>query len=188
MIQPNHVSRVAADQKTVNMTSGKRLMGIDPGLRHMGWGVIDVVGSELRHVANGTVTSKARDSLAERLAELYRGLSAVLREFDPESVAVEKTFVNKDPVSTLKLGQARGIALLVPGMAARPVAEYAPNVVKKSLVGAGHADKKQIRAMVATLLPRCELASDDAADPNSVVVGQIVEERGFVHFTPPFAC
>ena len=152
------------------MIKGKRLMGIDPGLRNMGWGVIDVSGSELCHVANGTVTSESGDTLAERLAQLFTDLSAILKEFKPDAVAVEKTFVNKNPVSALKLGQARGIALLVPALAALPVAEYAPNVVKKSLVGVGHGDKKQIRAMVATLLPCCVLSSDDAADALSLAI------------------
>ncbi len=145
-------------------------MGIDPGLRNMGWGIIDVVGSRIHHVANGNLTSQANKSLGERLACLYKGLEAVLADYRPDGVAVEKTFVSKDPVSTLKLGQARGVAVLVPALASLPVAEYAPNVIKKSLVGAGHADKQQIRVMVGALLPTCEIASDDAADALAVAI------------------
>ncbi len=151
-------------------TQSKRLMGIDPGLRYMGWGVIDVRGSRLSHVANGAVSSNPSDTIAERLANLYRGLAAIIEQFRPEAVAVEKTFVNKGAVSTLKLGQARGIAMLVPALATLPVAEYAPNVIKKSLIGAGHANKTQIRAMVEVLLPRCDIASEDAADALALAI------------------
>src|SRR5512145_1310102 len=116
-----------------------RILGIDPGLRRTGWGVIDVTGNRLAFVACGTVTSNDKADLASRLAELHRGLTDVLDAWSPEEAAVEQTFVNKDATATLKLGQARGIAMVVPALAGIPVAEYEPNKVKKSVVGAGHA-------------------------------------------------
>ncbi|MGI9415236.1 MAG: crossover junction endodeoxyribonuclease RuvC, partial [Hyphomicrobiales bacterium] len=125
-----------------------RLIGIDPGLRRTGWGVIDCAGSAISHIADGTETSDAKLSLAERLVQLHERLAAVVEEWRPDEAAVEHTFVNKDAAATLKLGQARGIALLVPAQSGIPVAEYAPNLVKKSVVGVGHADKAQIRAML----------------------------------------
>lgn len=152
------------------MTHGIRLIGIDPGLRRTGWGVIDCKGTSISYVADGTETSDARLSLAERLVQLHERLTAVLGEWRPEEAAVEQTFVNKSGASTLKLGQARGIALLVPAQAGLHVAEYAPNLVKKSVVGVGHADKHQIRAMIAVLLPRCKPNSDDSADALAVAI------------------
>lgn len=152
------------------MSDGIRLIGIDPGLRRTGWGVIDCKGTSISHVANGTETSDAALSLAERLVQLHERLAVVLAQWRPDEAAVEQTFVNKSGAATLKLGQARGIALLVPAQAGLAVAEYAPNLVKKSVVGVGHADKRQIRAMVGVLLPRCTLHSDDAADALAVAI------------------
>ncbi len=125
------------------MTGTIRIIGIDPGLRRTGWGVIDVTGNRLAFVACGTVTSDDKADLATRLASLHRGLTDVLAAWSPEEAAVEQTFVNKDATATLKLGQARGIAMVVPALAGIPVAEYEPNKVKKSVVGAGHAEKNQ---------------------------------------------
>jgi len=147
-----------------------RIIGIDPGLRRTGWGVIEADGNRLRPLANGTVTTVAGDSLAERLLQLHRGLGAVLGEWHPQEAAVEKTFVNRNAAATLKLGQARGIALLAPAAAGLLVAEYAPNLVKKTVVGVGHADKRQIRAMIAILLPRAEPGCDDAADALAIAI------------------
>jgi crossover junction endodeoxyribonuclease RuvC len=141
-----------------------RVLGIDPGLRNLGWGVIDVAGSRLTHVANGICHSDAAQDLPLRLVDLYHQLSDVLRRFTPDTAAVEQTFVNKDAVATLKLGQARGIALLVPAQAGLDVAEYAPNAVKKAVVGVGHAAKAQIDHMVRLYFPGVELAGADAAD------------------------
>ena len=146
-----------------------RVMGIDPGLRNMGWGIIDVDGSRLRHVGNGVCHGQGA-GLAERLLSLFDGLSAIVTEFAPQAAAVEATFVNKDGASTLKLGQARGIALLVPAQAGIEVGEYAPNTVKKSVVGVGHADKRQIAHMVALQLPGVELAGPDAADALAIAI------------------
>lgn len=147
-----------------------RILGIDPGLRFMGWGVIDVEGSKLSHVANGTVRSDSKLELAARLVQLHNGLAEVMEAHRPDEAAVEHTFVNKDAVATLKLGQARGIALLVPALAGLSVAEYAPNHVKKSVVGAGHADKHQIKAMIGILLPKCTVDSADSADALAVAI------------------
>ena len=147
-----------------------RLIGLDPGLRSTGWGVIEVEGSHLRHVANGAVTSNAALSTAERLVELYDGLATVLERFAPAAAAVEETFVNRNAHSTLKLGLARGAVLLAPARAGIPVAEYAANAVKKSVVGVGHADKDQVQMMVRRLLPGVDFAGPDATDALAVAI------------------
>ena len=147
-----------------------RILGIDPGLRRTGWGVIASSGSALKFVACGSVTSDAEEALAVRLAAIHRGLAEVLAGFEPDEAAVEQTFVNKDASATLKLGQARGAAILVPALAGLPVGEYAPNAVKKSIVGAGHGDKKQIRMMVQMLLPGARFSCDDEADALAIAI------------------
>ncbi len=147
-----------------------RILGVDPGLRRTGWGVIDILGNALTFVAAGTVTAPLDGPLAQRLVALHAGLTDVVRGFAPDEAAVEQTFVNRDAGATLKLGQARAVALLVPGLAGVPVAEYAPNAVKKAIVGAGHAEKIQIRHMVRVLLPRAEFDGDDAADALAIAV------------------
>ena len=147
-----------------------KLLGLDPGLRVTGWGVIAVDGNRLSHIADGVVSVAATGGLADRLARLYRGLAAVLAEHDPHEVAVEETFVNRNPASTLKLGQARGVVLLVPALAELPVFEYSANLIKKSLVGNGHATKDQMTMMVRTLLPGAGLEKADAADALAVAV------------------
>ena len=152
------------------MTDTVRVMGLDPGLRTTGWGIIDVTGSRLSHVANGTVTSDAKAGLADRLAQLFEGLQQLITTWQPQAAAVEETFVNKNPASTLKLGQARGIAMVVPGLAGLDVAEYAPNQIKKSVVGVGHADKQQIHMMVGVLLPGIDIGGSDAADALAVAI------------------
>lgn len=147
-----------------------RLIGFDPGLRQTGWGVIESDGNRLVHIANGAVTTNAADDLATRLAQLHDGLVDVLSQYSPFEAAVEETFVNKNPTSTLKLGQARGIVLLVPAKAGISVSEYTPNLIKKSIVGAGHAAKEQVQMMVNTLLPGIEIANADAADALAVAI------------------
>jgi crossover junction endodeoxyribonuclease RuvC len=147
-----------------------RILGIDPGLRRTGWGLVAVFGNRLSFVACGSVEAVRTGSLAQRLVFIHDGLEKVIDSFHPAEAAVEATFVNKDAAATLKLGQARGIALLVPGRAGIPVAEYAPNLIKKSIVGAGHADKGQIRAMVRVLLPKADPQSEDAADALAVAL------------------
>ena len=146
-----------------------RVLGVDPGLRNLGWGIIDVNGSRLSHVANGIIHSEG-DDLALRLLSLHVALTAVVAEHRPEAAAVEQTFVNKDGASTLKLGQARGVAMLVPAQAGLVVAEYAPNAVKKAVVGVGHADKVQVAHMVRHQLPGVELNGADAADALAIAI------------------
>jgi len=146
-----------------------RVIGIDPGLRNMGWGVVDVVGTKCSHVANGVCQSVGVE-LAERLLSLHEQLTSVLKEFSPETAAVEKTFVNKDGAGTLKLGQARAICLLVPAQFGLVVGEYAPNTVKKVVVGVGHADKKQVNHMVKLQLPGVDIAGMDAADALAIAL------------------
>lgn len=146
-----------------------RVMGIDPGLRHMGWGVIEVSGSRLAHVANGVIEGAGAE-LALRLMALHRGLADMLTLHAPDAVAVEQTFVNKDGQGTLKLGQARGVAMLAAAQAGLAVGEYAPNTVKKAVVGVGHADKAQIAHMVRFQLPGVDLAGPDAADALAIAI------------------
>ena len=147
-----------------------RIIGIDPGLRHTGWGVIDIAGNSLSFVDAGTIKSRASDDLAQRLCQLYDGLADILHRLRPAEAAVENTFVNKDAAATLKLGQARGAAMLAPARAGLPVAEYAPNAVKKAVVGSGHGDKRQIQLMVRTLLPRARFDSEHSADAMAIAI------------------
>ena len=152
------------------MNQAIRIMGIDPGLRRTGWGIVESLGNSLRFVAAGTVRSDDKAALATRLCQLHEGLAKVLRAMAPQEAAVEQTFVNKDAAATLKLGQARGIAMLVPALAGLPVAEYAPNAVKKTVIGVGHGDKKQIHMMVKVLLPKASFDGDDAADALAIAI------------------
>lgn len=144
-------------------------MGLDPGLRALGWGVIDVSGSKLSHVANG-VCKTGNGDLGGRLVSLFDQLTEIWALYLPDTAAVEQTFVNKDGAGTLKLGQARGIAMLVPARAGIVVGEYAPNAVKKAVVGVGHADKRQVEHMVRMQLPGVEIAGPDAADALAVAI------------------
>jgi len=147
-----------------------RILGLDPGLRRTGWGIIESDGVRLSYVASGVITSDGGDALAYRLAELYQGLVGVIAAHRPMEAAVEETFVNDNPRSTLKLGQARGMALLAPAMKGLPVAEYPPNLIKKTVVGAGHAEKRQIAAMIGFLLPRARFDSADEADALAIAI------------------
>jgi len=152
------------------MTRPIRILGIDPGLRRTGWGMVAIAGNALSFLGCGSVTTDERDALAARLVAIHDGLMRILDQYRPDEAAVEATFVNKDAKATLKLGQARGIAMVVPARAGVPVAEYAPNLIKKSIVGAGHGDKAQIRMMIGVLLPKADPASDDAADALAIAV------------------
>jgi crossover junction endodeoxyribonuclease RuvC len=152
------------------MNRSIRILGLDPGLRRTGWGVVDCAGNRLSYVACGAIETNDKDALALRLAALHEGLIAVIALHAPDEAAVEETFVNADPRAALKLGQARGIVLLAPAQAGLSVAEYAPNLVKKSIVGAGRAEKIQIRKMIAVLLPKAEPESEDAADALAVAI------------------
>ena len=152
------------------MQPRRRLLGLDPGLQNTGWGVIDVTGNRLTHIANGVIRTNGKFAMADRLRQLHEGLQDVLNLYQPDEAAVEETFVNKNPSSTLKLGQARGVVLLAPALAGLPIAEYAANLVKKSVVGVGHADKAQIQMMVSTLLPGVSFENADAADALAVAI------------------
>jgi crossover junction endodeoxyribonuclease RuvC len=147
-----------------------RIIGIDPGLRRTGWGIVDSDGVRLAYVASGLVTSDGDGALAYRLRQLYDGLCRVISSFRPQEAAVEETFVNKDARSTLKLGQARGMALLAPACSGLPVAEYPPNVIKKTVTGTGHGEKRQIGAMVGFLLPRASFEGADEADALAIAI------------------
>ena len=147
-----------------------RILGIDPGLRRTGWGIVTADGNRLAFVACGSVQTDDKAALALRLVAIHEGLRRVVAEFRPHEAAVEATFVNRDATATLKLGQARGIALLVPAQAGLSVAEYAPNLVKKTIVGAGHGQKAQIRMMIGVLLPKADPPSEDAADALAIAV------------------
>ena len=146
-----------------------RVMGLDPGLRALGWGVVDVSGARLSHVANGVIRTQT-GALGARLASLFDDLNAIWDTYAPDEAAVEQTFVNRDGAGTLKLGQARGIAMLVPARAGIAVGEYAPNAVKKAVVGVGHADKVQVGHMVKMQLPGAEIAGPDAADALAIAI------------------
>jgi crossover junction endodeoxyribonuclease RuvC len=147
-----------------------RILGIDPGLRRAGWGLIEVDGTRLVFEGCGAVVVKPDGSLAERIALLYQGLAEIVRLHAPGEAAVEETFVNANPASALKLGQARGVALLAPALAGVAVSEYPATVIKKTIVGTGAADKRQIRAMVQVLLPKASPQSEDAADALAIAI------------------
>jgi len=147
-----------------------RVLGLDPGLRHTGWGVIDVAGNRLTHVADGVASAPVNLPLGERLVALFRQVGEIIERFAPDEAAVEETFVNKNASSTLKLGVARGVVLLAPAERGLPVAEYSANMVKKSVVGAGHAEKSQVELMVRRLLPGCTVVRADAADALAVAI------------------
>jgi len=152
------------------MSKTVRILGIDPGLRRTGWGLITAQGTKLAYLACGVVTSDGELPLALRLRELHEGISRIVEGYAPDEVAVEETFVNKDAQATLKLGHARAVALLVPALADLPVSEYAANLVKKTVAGGGHAEKGQIQAMVRFLLPKAEFRLADAADALAVAI------------------
>lgn len=147
-----------------------RIIGIDPGLRRTGWGVIETDGVRLSYVSSGLVTSTSDEDLAYRLREVFEGLLAVIAASGAREAAVEETFVNDNARATLKLGQARGMALLAPAMRGLVIAEYAPNLIKKAVVGAGHAEKRQVQAMIGFLLPKARVESADEADALAIAI------------------
>jgi crossover junction endodeoxyribonuclease RuvC len=164
-----------------------RIIGIDPGLRNTGWGVIEQDASRLSYIADGSVHSDADAPLPERLLQIHTQLLAVLRDFAPSEAAIEETFVNKDARATLKLGQARGVVMLAPVMLGIAVAEYAPNVVKKSVVGAGHAEKDQVQHMVKLLLPRALMKTADSTDALAIAICH-AHHRTLRTFVPAGSC
>jgi crossover junction endodeoxyribonuclease RuvC len=147
-----------------------RIIGLDPGLRNTGWGVIEAEGTRLIYVADGAVHSDADAPLAERLLQIHNQVLAVLKEFSPDEAAIEETFVNVDARATLKLGQARGAVMMAPAAMGIPVSEYAPNQIKKSVVGAGHAEKQQVKHMVKVLLPKAALKTADSTDALAIAI------------------
>lgn len=147
-----------------------RIIGIDPGLRSTGWGIVESAGTETAYIASGRIRPDDKKGTAGRLKEIHEGLEAVIKTYAPSEAAVEETFVNRDPQSALKLGEARAVALVVPALFGLTVAEYAANLIKKTLTGTGHADKSQIAAMVGILLPGSGLGSGDAADALAVAI------------------
>ena len=148
-----------------------RILGLDPGLRHTGWGVVEQDGPRFRFISAGVINPNETLTLAERLAELHEVLKKVIADFSPDEVSVEETFVNKNPNSTLKLGQARGVVILTPALFGLHVSEYTPNQIKKMIVGAGHADKKQVDMMVRTLLKTVpENIPPDASDALAIAL------------------
>ncbi|GBR64095.1 crossover junction endodeoxyribonuclease RuvC [Gluconobacter wancherniae] len=147
-----------------------RLMGIDPGLRFMGWGIIDVDGNRLKHVADGVIATDSGESVPLRLCELHGGLTRLIEYYKPLEAAVEETYVNRNGSSTLKLGYARGVALLTPAHAGLPVAEYGAMTVKRSVVGTGAATKEQVAMMVRRLLPGAAILKADASDALAVAI------------------
>ncbi|MCI4665759.1 MAG: crossover junction endodeoxyribonuclease RuvC [Neomegalonema sp.] len=147
-----------------------RVIGLDPGLRRTGWGVIDAQSGRLKHIESGVCASDDKAALSDRLAQIYRRLSEVFAAYKPDCAAVEQTFVNRDPAGALKLGQARGVVLLAPAMFGAPVSEYAPTTVKKSVVGGGRADKTQVAHMVKLLLPGAKPENADAADALAIAI------------------
>jgi crossover junction endodeoxyribonuclease RuvC len=158
-------------RKALGMGTGAiRILGIDPGLRHTGYGLVEQRGSALSFIACGSIATRADQSLAARLAAIHRALVALIEAQRPDEAAIEETFVNRDPQSALKLGQARGVALAAPALLGLPVAEYAANVIKKTIVGVGHAEKSQVAVMVKMLLPASPAASADAADALAVAI------------------
>ncbi len=152
------------------MIQAIRIIGIDPGLRRTGWGIVETLGNSLHFIAAGTIKSDDKAPLAMRLCQLHDGLRDIIARQSPDEAAVETTFVNKDAVATLKLGQARGIAMLVPALAGLAVAEYAPNAVKKTVIGVGHGDKRQIHMMVKVLMPKAVFDSEHAADALAIAI------------------
>ncbi|SDF54746.1 Holliday junction endonuclease RuvC [Limimonas halophila] len=147
-----------------------RVLGLDPGLRRTGWGVIESAGTRLTHLANGVVTTDNTLDTAQRLVELHEGLSAVLGTYRPDAAAVEESLANKNAKTSLKLGVARGVVLLAPAQAGLPVTQYLPMIVKKAVVGTGHAEKQQIAPMIQRLLPGCAVDNEDSADALAVAI------------------
>lgn len=152
------------------MTAATRIIGLDPGLRHTGWGVVDVQGSKLTFIACGAVSSTAQKTLGARLVEIEAGLMQAFDAYAPHEAAVEQTFVNRDGAATLKLGQARAMCLLVPARRDLMIGEYAPNLIKRAVTGNGHADKKQMDAMVRILLPQATPDNEHATDALAIAI------------------
>lgn len=147
-----------------------KILGIDPGLTHTGWGIIEVDSGRLTYIASGRISSSAFAPIADRLAAIFVEIQRIITLYRPDTAAVEQTFVNANPASALKLGQARGVVLAAPAACGLTVGEYAATVIKKSIVGAGHADKAQIQMMIRVLLPKVGDLTPDQADALAVAI------------------
>ncbi|MEL6874530.1 MAG: crossover junction endodeoxyribonuclease RuvC [Pseudomonadota bacterium] len=154
------------------------ILGLDPGLGTTGWGVIRAEGNRLSHVANGQIKTDPKMALASRLLKLDLALTDLMQEYRPDAAAVEEVFVNSNPQSTLKLGQARGVVLLGASRGGMEVGEYAARAIKKAVVGVGRADKDQVQAMIRILLPGVELSGADAADALAVAITHAHHRKG----------
>lgn len=152
------------------MKAPLKILGLDPGLQKTGWGIVVQDGSAIRYIASGQIKTNPKDTLPERLVALHDGIKSVIETHAPDIAGVEETFVNKNPASALKLGQARGIILATPQIMDVPTFEYSANKVKKSVVGVGHADKKQVQMMIRTLLPASGTVSEDESDALAVAI------------------
>jgi crossover junction endodeoxyribonuclease RuvC len=166
------------------MSLAIRIMGLDPGLSAMGWGVIEMSGTRLSYVAHGVIATKPASGLAVRLMILHRELAAVIQNHAPAAIAIEQAFVARDPQAALKIGQARAVALLAAAQAGLEIAEYAPNHIKKCVVGAGHAGKEQVQFMVKRLLPACGVTQADAADALAAAIAHahLASSRAWTSF------
>lgn len=147
-----------------------KILGLDPGLRYTGWGIVEYKGNRISHIANGVIATDNALEMSKRLLQIHLGIKSVIESYSPDQAAVEETFVNVNPKSTLKLGEARGVVLLTPSCFGVPVFEYATNKIKKAIVGVGHADKKQVITMIGHLLPGCGRLTSDAADALAVAI------------------
>ena len=157
-------------QRDIQPVGPRRILGLDPGLRLTGWGLIECHGNRLKHIAHGTIKVNTKQDLDLRLKDLFEGLSQVIQDLQPHEAAVEETFLNKNPATTLKLGLARGVVMVAPAAQGIRVGEYSANHVKKTVVGAGHADKEQVKTMINYLLPACGDLTYDEADALAVAI------------------
>ena len=162
--------QVSSERQIRSATGTVRILGVDPGLRHTGWGIIDACDNRLQFVAAGALSPAPGAAMSERLRLLFVGVQELIATYAPLECAIEDTFVNQNPTSTLKLGHARAAAMLAPAMAGLTVSEYKPNLIKKAVVGSGHAEKGQIAAMIGMLLPGVRASSSDAADALAVAI------------------
>lgn len=147
-----------------------RILGLDPSLASTGWGIIDAENNRIRYVADGIVKTSAKEDAAQRLVELHQGICDIIEQYNPDEAAIEKVFLNMNPESSLKLGQARGVIMLAPARYGLNVAEYEPNKIKKAVVGVGHAQKDQVGMMIKVLLPGCKPKNNDSADALAVAI------------------
>jgi len=158
-----------------------RLLGLDPGLRHTGWGIINSKDNKISWVASGNISPKISLSLSERLKEIHQGLNSIVKKYEPSVAAIEEVFVNMNGQSTLKLGMARGAAITACSINEMSVYEYAPTRVKQSVTGSGRSKKDQVASMVNILLPGCEIKSEDESDALAVAICHTIFANSKIH-------